>query len=274
MKKNLILTLVFIITLVGFADAQKKKKKDTDTPKDSVAVQTTPAVQAPSTPPVVSKAATISDERKEILAKMYALGFRYYDLQVSQMALYEMIASDLNNVALRDSLALLYYNMGKYGSAIAVASDVLSVEKNNLAMLEVRALSNENIQYLDQALADYEKLYLLSPNPFSLYKMAGLQLTLKKYEQCKTNLDILMNDANADSVTVPVSVNQVQQQEVPLKAAALNLKGLLNKAQGNKAVAQQSFSEALKIEPNFQAAKANLADLNKPAGATKPAPKK
>jgi tetratricopeptide (TPR) repeat protein len=267
MKKKIVLSLILVLCLIGFAEAQKKKKKGDSPAKDSVAVQATQPQTTPSTPDATLSAPATTD-RRAILERMYALGFRYYDLPVSQMALYEMIAADLNNVALRDSLALLYYNMGKYGSAVAVASDVLSVEKNNLAMLEVRALSNENIQFFDQALTDYEKLYLLSPNPYTLYKMAGLQYSLKRNEQCKTNIDILLNDKEVDSVKVPVAINQVQQQEVSLRAATLNLRGVLNKDLGNKAVAQKSFAEALKIQPDFKAAKANLDALNKPA--TKP----
>ncbi len=259
------ITLLFVLTLLFSisAFAQKKKKKDTaptDTTKTTVTT-TLPASSGNPSPPAVKGS---GDERSQILTNMYALGFRYYDLQVSQMALYEMIARDLGNVSLRDSLALLYYNMGKFGSAIAVATDVLGVEKNNLAMLEIRALSNESLRTYDEALRDYEKLNLLSPNSFLLYKIASLQYNVKRNEEAKTNIEALLKSKEADDLKVSVSVNQIEQQEVPMKAAVQNLKGLLYKEIGNKEIARASFTEALKIFPGFKNAKANLDALDKP----------
>lgn len=263
-NKNLFLSLILILFLSSFAVAQKRKKRDLTPAADTTAVK--PAATQPSAQTTSPQVRPGSDnERITTLLRMYALGFRYYDLEVSQMALYEMIAMDLQNVSLRDSLALLYYNMGKYGSAIAVATDVLAVEKENLAMMEVRALSNENLQFYNDALNDYERLYLLSPSPFILYKMATLQYSSKKTEQAKTNIDILLSNKQIDSLKVEVPLNKMQQQEVSMRAAVLNLRGILNRDLGNKEIAQQSFSEALKLNPDFLAAKANLEALKKPA---------
>lgn len=269
--KRIILSLLLVLFIFSFAEAQKRKKKrdlsrpDTTTISPAATQQPSPQAATPS-PSSESKVQDAQDsDRMNTLLKMYALGFRYYDLTVSQMALYEMIAMDLDNVSLRDSLALLYYNMGKYGSAIAVATDVLAVEKNNLAMLEVKALSNESLQFYNDALNDYEKLYLLSPSPYLLYKMATLQYTTKKQEQTKTNIAILLNNSEIDSLTVDVPVNRAQQQQVPLRAAVLNLRGLLYQDLGNKEEAKKSFAEALKLSPDYRAAKANQEALAKAA---------
>lgn len=50
-------------------------------------------------------------------------------------------------------------------------------------------------------------------------------------------------------------------QEVSMQVAALNLKGLIYKEQGNTAEARAAFDEALTVSPDFELAKENLAAL-------------
>ncbi|WP_040671063.1 tetratricopeptide repeat protein [Nitritalea halalkaliphila] len=49
-----------------------------------------------------------------------------------------------------------------------------------------------------------------------------------------------------------------QTQEISLRAAALNLKGLVYVAQGSKSDAVAAFQEALALEPEFRLAQENL----------------
>jgi len=59
------------------------------------------------------------------------------------------------------------------------------------------AVGYENLGVPDRALQYYESLYLLQSNPTVLYKMAFLQLALKRYRKVAL-ADILIADKNVE----------------------------------------------------------------------------
>jgi tetratricopeptide (TPR) repeat protein len=52
-------------------------------------------------------------------------------------------------------------------------------------------------------------------------------------------------------------------QEVSIKAAALNLKGMVYMYQKNKTEALQAFNQALELVPDFELAKENVKEAQK-----------
>ena len=52
--------------------------------------------------------------------------------------------------------------------------------------------------------------------------------------------------------------SQTETIEVGMKAAALNLKGMIYLDKGSKTEAKTAFQEAVQLEPNFELAKENL----------------
>ena len=123
-------------------------------------------------------------------------------------------------------------------------------------------ISYENLGLKDKALESYESLNLKQGNIYTLYKIAVLQLDLQRFVECKTNVDILL--ANEEAQTAKLAMNTEQgPREILLKAAVYNLKGLLEGTQDQKDAAKASFNEAIKLEPDFTMAKHNLADLDK-----------
>ena len=145
-------------------------------------------------------------------------------------------------------------------------SQSLSENPGNTALLEMVAVSYQNIGNLKEALAEYERLYAQTKSPQQLYQIATLQYGLERSGECKSSLQQLML---MDLEKEKISINMGQQsQEVPMRAAVMNFTGVLFQANKQLADAKRSFEEALKIAPNFVLAKNNLDNLNRPAAGT------
>jgi tetratricopeptide (TPR) repeat protein len=115
----------------------------------------------------------------------------------------------------------------------------------------------EQVGALDRALPHYESLHLLTGDNFSLYKSAFLQYSLKRYEEALNSTNMLIKNAKSDE-KIGFPKSQTETQEVSIKAAALNLKGMIYLDQGSKSEATSAFQEAIELDPAFDLAKENL----------------
>lgn len=192
----------------------------------------------------------------------YQLGLKYGDVNVARNAIYGMLVMDPQNLSLLDSLAYLYFDYQRHTSCILVCMDLLKINPDHLAALEMSAISYENLGLKDKALDNYESIYLKQNNVFTLYKIASLQLDLGRYVESMTNVDIMLKNKEVQEAKITINTNQ-GTQDIALTAAVYNLKGLIESSQDQKEAAKVSFNEALSIEPEFILAKNNLAELDK-----------
>ncbi len=195
--------------------------------------------------------------------RTYLLGIRYNDYSIAKNALYDMLAIEPANDSIAHLLSYLYFQQRQYASAALIAQDVISRNPEHLPSFEIAASSLESLGALDKSLEVYERLYLKTNDFQSLYKIAFLQYDLKRFIECESNLDLLMEKKEADEEKVIFNDANNQQKEYPIKVALLNLKGLLYKEKGDKAGAKKHFEAALAIAPDFAVAKENLESLNK-----------
>jgi len=164
---------------------------------------------------------------------VYQMGLRYGDINIARSALYNMMAIDRKDVSLLDSLAYLYYDYQKHTSCILVCLDLLKLNSNHLPAIEMSAISYENLGLKDKALESYESLYLKKTNIYTLYKVAVLQLDLDRLGESKTNVDILLKKEEINDAKIAINT-QLGPQDISLKAAVLNLKGLIEVEQDQK----------------------------------------
>ena len=192
----------------------------------------------------------------------YAMATRYNDFEEAKSALYNMISIAPRNDSLRFNLAYFYYDAQRYPSAILVSMDVLTLNPNHAGALEIAAISYEELGLKDKALTYYEKLYLLTDDLGTLYKMAFLQYELKRYAEAEVNIDILLQNSELDNQKLLFQLSDEEQKEFPMRVAVYNLKGLVKKEKGEKAEAEAAFKKALELAPDFKFAADNLAELN------------
>ena len=191
----------------------------------------------------------------------YQLAMRYNDMASAKTSLYNLIVRNPEDVRYVEMLGTVYYESGQAMSAALVAMDVLKVNDKSITSLEIAAYSLEQVGALEKSLPYFESLYLLGGDNFSLYKSGFIQYSLKKYPEAMNSVNMLVKNAKPeDKVGFPKS--QTETQEISMKAAALNLKGMIYLDQGSKVEAKAAFQEAVSLDPAFDLAKENLAKMN------------
>lgn len=193
---------------------------------------------------------------------VYNSAKQYNDESVARMALYQLLAENPNNVALRDSLALSYFQSQQYASAALVAQEVVSAVPSDMFAVEIAAISFERLGVKNRALNFYSKLYLDDSDDLNtLYKMAFLQNDLKLFEEANNSANQLAEHKLAKEFKLVFPTDDGQGQEVTMDVAATRLKGMIAAAQGDKAKAKEHFDAALKAFPAFEVVKKQLAEL-------------
>lgn len=200
-------------------------------------------------------------QKNERDQRVYQLAIRYNDLAVARMTLIGLMERNPTNARYGELLATLYFESNQFSGAALVALDVLKINDRSIEALEVAAYSLEQIGALDRALTQFERLHLLTDDIFSLYKTAYLQYSLKKHEEALNSINMIVKNAKSVDQKLGFPAENNETQEVNMKAAALNLKGLVYLEQGSKEDARKAFEEALAIEPNFNLAKEGLKGL-------------
>lgn len=201
------------------------------------------------------------------LYKMYQMKYvfakKYNDGEVAKNALYSMISMDPGNDSIKMVLCYYYFQKNQFASSLFVSADLLARYPDNVDALKINAMSYENLGVRDKAIEAYESLYLKNNDVSVLYQTSVLQFELARYTECNTNLDIIIKNPQAKALKLKFAKNDKEQQEISMEAAAYNVKGMVEKQQGNKEQATQYFNKALELEPEFVLAKQNLDDLKK-----------
>lgn len=187
----------------------------------------------------------------------YQLAMRYNDPEMAKTMLYNLIVRNPENLRFQEALGSLYFETGQSTSAALVALDILQINDKNVGALEIAAYSLEQVGAIDRALPHFESLHLLTGDNFSLYKSGFLQYQLKRYDEAMNSANMLIKNAKPDE-KIGFPKNQTETIEVGMKAAALNLKGMIYLDKGSKTEAKTAFQEAVQLEPNFELAKENL----------------
>jgi tetratricopeptide (TPR) repeat protein len=191
----------------------------------------------------------------------YQLAMRYSDLSLAKAKLYDLMIRNPENARYMEALANIYFDNSQFASAALVSIDLLQSNDKNVGALEIAAYSLEQLGAFDRALPHFESLYLLTGDNFSLYKSAFLQYNLQRYEEAMNSVNMLVKNAKADE-KIGFPKSQTETQEISMKAAALNLKGLIYLDQNSKADAKTAFNEAISLDASFEQAKENLQKTN------------
>jgi tetratricopeptide (TPR) repeat protein len=181
----------------------------------------------------------------------------YQDYSVAANALYRLMELDANKTVWKDSLCIIYFKIGAYRQCLSVASELFSERPADQKIMAIIAFSEKNLGMIKEALDTYEKLYPLTKDLYDLYEIAGIQFSLKRLGECERSVNQLIDAKDSDRIMLSLSDNN-NQQTIPVKAAALNLKGAIMQELNKKQEAIKYFEEALKVAPEFTLAGKNL----------------
>lgn len=210
---------------------------------------------------------TAEDAEVDAYAKqqtvIYRLAKYFGDSDVARSALYNLVSLNTQNTSLLDTLALEYYESGKWLSAALVSKEVNKINPEDEFALEISASSLENLGAKDKSLDAYESLYLKNENIGTLYKIAFLQFELNKFVEAKVTCDALLSKPEAKELKIVFPKADKSEQEVSMEASICNLRGLIALEEKSDADAKLWFEKALVAAPGFELAKANLDKVSK-----------
>jgi len=182
----------------------------------------------------------------------------FSDTNVLISSMYNIIALEGENSTYKDSLAYVYFNERNYVSCFLVANDVLKRNPDNEQMLEIKAISLESVGALDKAIEAYQALFVKTNNNYHVYKIAGMQLGLKKFDEALLNVKKADQLADTGKIKVAFQVNKNYNQQVALKAAIAYLEGIIFENLEKKKEAKIAFERAVSLFPDFVVAKSKL----------------
>ncbi|UPT65819.1 MAG: hypothetical protein M0D57_15035 [Sphingobacteriales bacterium JAD_PAG50586_3] len=172
--------------------------------KDKSPAATTPA-------PAVATTPNDGGDMLEVQKKVLKQALRYGDFSTAAIALNYIVAIKPEQKEYKDTLALVYAEFGANVQALSVAKDILAVDPNKPAILEVAANSEEALGLIKEALEDYEKLFKISGKTYHQYKVATMQYYLKRFGECAITLNGLLNAK--DVSTEKISMNYDRQRQ-------------------------------------------------------------
>jgi len=185
----------------------------------------------------------------------------FNDADMEKRALFNLLVLNENDTIVLQSLASKYYNEANFTSAVLVGLDYLKRHPGDVFALEICALSYEKLRIFDKAIQYYQDLYFRDDNVFILYQIAFLQYRVKNYGESIVNIMALLNKADP-AATLQLTGSNNRLQEVSFEAALYNLRGLIEADKGNNTEAKEFFEQALKVEPEFEAALLSLKELD------------
>lgn len=231
---KLLFTLVSLIFLVSFGHAQQRNTN-------------TPAASAPAASVKLAKA-------------VYHQALSLADYQTAQYALHQLIIADQDTQRhWRDTLLFVYAESGAWRSAHLLAAKLREQRPNDNVLLAIDAKALSQLGLVREAISTYELLYSRTREAVYGFELVVLQLGIKRLSEADAVLaqllavDIKDNDKTMVSAATPAGV----QQSVPLKAAALNLRGLVAYDMKQNDIALGYFRQALGIKPDYAVAKQN-----------------
>ncbi len=193
---------------------------------------------------------------------VYSLATKYNDNEMAKSALYNILSITPRNVGILDSLALMYFQNGQYASAALVSQDVININPDDMMATEIAAISFETIGVKEKAITYYEKLYLNNDDLGVLYQASFLQYEEQRFSEAKVNLDIIIESPQADNEFLTVQGANRATMQIPMKAGAYRLKGMILLEQGDNEGAKEQYRKGLELAPQFAALKKQLEDLN------------
>ena len=169
------------------------------------------------------------------------------------------------NQARLDTLAFIYANNNQHMTAMRTIGIETKDGDSDLAV-QVRALSLKALGQPKRSIEQFEIMFKRKPTPYIAYELADLKIQSGDKAGASTNIEYGL--ANAKDDMKYGFFERQQPYEVPIKAAFLYLKGLVQYGGDvtNSQAALATINEALALAPNF-----NLAALSRQAIETRQA---
>jgi tetratricopeptide (TPR) repeat protein len=180
------------------------------------------------------------------------------DMDNAGIALFNLYTLNPGDTVLQMDLLTYYYANKKYSEAMFLGERICKKDENNIAAFDIWTKSQEACGNFSNAVINYELLYLRTSNTYYKYLSAYCQFRLSRFIECEKYLAEVLTMSDLTNHNVVMEISDGKTQEVPLKAAVLNLFGLVKAELHNLPEATVYFKKALDVYPDFLLAQNNL----------------
>ncbi len=172
--------------------------------------------------------------------------------------LYHLVENPKDTAIYYDTLSELYTLTRNYNAGYNLIKKSINSGKKEVFHYQVLAITAQKTNRLADAVLAYDVLYKQTSNLEYGYMLAKL------YEQTDDNkklypmINSLLLDSNTNKLKVIESIDGQNNGEIPMSAALLNMRGILNYKAGDLAASKNDFKSALELFPQYLVPKRNL----------------
>ena len=218
---------------------------------------------------------SVGDSLKKHYLNTYEQALKLSDLELAINSINNVVVElkGTQNLLYKDTLSMLYFSNKGYLQSFVLAQEVYKADPTNIhALARVGDCYQAEADFKNAAAA-FETVAPALKSSYYYYQLAVCQYSLKKTDDCKANADKALADTNSNHIPVIFTLPNGSEQQVPVSAAALNLKGVVMMDAKNYDKAKEYMQAALKLYPEFQGAQQNLLACDKNLKGPKPTTK-
>ncbi|NPA34784.1 MAG: tetratricopeptide repeat protein [Chlorobi bacterium] len=243
MKRAIVLSLAVAILMGNaFAGGSKKEQKIREIAREEARKE-------------------IRKEFKTLVANSIKVALQNQDFNSAIAFINMYLALDSSRSTLKDTLIELYLITGQANQALVLAEQKLKQNPNDTSAMHIAAIASMQLNNLQKAYEYYTRLAQATGNVKHLWDFAVVLWQMQRYGDALVVIDQIIANPAARSQTVTLQISPTTKQEVPLLAAAYNLKGAAHQRLKDLNAAKEAYQKALEVVPDFILPKENLEAL-------------
>jgi tetratricopeptide (TPR) repeat protein len=200
-----------------------------------------------------------TDESSSISSykKLYEKSMKLKDFHTAIAAIQFILMEDSTN-GLRDSLPELYGAVNNLQACLITTDDALKRYPKEEKYKNIKVLCLQQTGDLDGQFALLKELFETTNKPQYVAQIAAIQISTGNLKDAKETIDMILSKFENSKDSLEVFIDENNKQQVPVKAAAWNMKGYIYMQQKNIEKAKDAYFKALEIYPAFVMPKRNL----------------
>ncbi len=189
--------------------------------------------------------------------KLYDKSMAMKDIQTAITAIQFILLEDSTN-GLRDSLPELYGAVNNLPACMQTNEESLKRYPTNEKYKNIKVLCLQQTGDLDGQFALLKELFETTNKPQYVAQIAAIQISTGNLKDANETVNLILEKYNDSKDSLEVFIDENNKQQVPVKAAAWNMKGYIYMQQKNIEKAKDAYFKALEIYPEFVMPKRNL----------------
>jgi len=198
-----------------------------------------------------------SNSTKSPYYALYEKSMKIKDLNTAITAIQLVLLDDSTN-SLRDSLPELYGAVNNLPACMQTTEASLKRHPKDEKYKNIKVLCLQQIGDMEGQFMLLQDLFETTGKPQYVSQIAAIQIASGNLKDARQTVDMILTKYNDSKDSLEVFIDENNKQNVPVKAAAWNMKGYIYMQEKNIEKAKDAYFKALEIYPEFVMPKRNL----------------